>query len=248
MRCRDCQTAAEIRRTHRGFARCPTRHGVVRRVCGTSHVEGVVHRRVGPRKWARSEAGDARSAGALQGTKEATRRGTGCGPGDRAPGFEPEGFSAADPPFAQALASRRNHSAGLTLGPGDSDEDLRPRPSLVTAVPDDPATSDALLDENLDSEAGRRRSHRARVPRSASSRGPAPARHGCSPVASRTGSRRPPPTPATSSSSPSPRKAATELNRIGLRPRWAYTGPGGCRHVSHGRPGPAAPALDRTPA
>ena len=57
---------------------------------------------------------------------------------------------------------------------------------------------------------------RARAPRCASSPGPAPARPGCSPVASRTGSRRAPPTPATSSSSPSPaRPPASSTVRLG---------------------------------
>ena len=72
--------------------------GVVQRVFGTSHAEGVVHRRVGPREWVRSEAGGVRSAGAPKGAREAARRGTGNGP-EKYGRLRPEGYSGPNRVF-----------------------------------------------------------------------------------------------------------------------------------------------------
>jgi hypothetical protein len=100
--------------------------GVVQRVFGTSHAEGVVHRRVGPREWVRSEAGGVRSAGAPKGAREAARRGTGNGP-EKYGRLRPEGYSGP----SRVLPRQPPMSQSFSTAPGDkrAADEARPPPA-----------------------------------------------------------------------------------------------------------------------
>ena len=127
--------------------------GVVQRVFGTSHAEGVVHRRVGPREWARSEAGGVRSAGAPKGAREAARRGTGNGP-EKYGRLRPEGYSGP----IRVLPRQLTVTSGFFHSPwGQAREPSAfspcpthrvPHPlSKVTSMDPGPRLDDSLLDD-----------------------------------------------------------------------------------------------------
>ena len=117
--------------------------------------------------------GGARSAGAPQGAREATRRGTGCGPEEYGR-LRPEGYSGPNRVLPR-LPPTALRSRAFSTAPGDS-ECERPRRTVphplpkVTAVPDDAAASDRRC-STISTPTSAPRS-RARVPRSCILAGP----------------------------------------------------------------------------